>query len=222
MQLRRIGMLQIIASGLCFGSLGVLGKLLFSHGASAGELLSLRFSLAALLLFTFHLFRNPRRLLIHWRDLASCALLGVFGYALFAWCFFTALEGISASLSIMLLYTYPALVSLGGYWFFQEKIPKQRMMALPIALIGTMALVWGDMSVEKYSSLLFGLAAAIFYSVYILLSSRLLRKIPADISVPYIQAFAGLVLTSIFLRDSSRVLQLIYDAWWIILLIALI
>jgi len=219
---RRVGIQQIVASGLCFGCLGILGKLIYQHGVNAGELLTLRFSFAALMLFSFHLLRNPKRLRITGKQLLSCAMLGTFGYALFAWCFFSALDGLSASLSVLLLYTYPIMVTLGGRLLFQEKIPRQKLWALPLVLLGTVVLVWGEMSVGKASALILGLASAFFYSLYILLSSRLLRYVPADISVPYIQVFAALVLSILFLHDPGRVQLIMERAWWIVLLIALV
>lgn len=219
---RRLGIQQIIASGLCFGCLGLFGKLLYQHGASAGELLALRFSFAALMLFAWHLARDPSRLRLPWQQLLSCAVLGVFGYALFAWCFFSALGGLSASLSVLLLYTYPVMVTLGGRLLFQEKIPKQKLWALPLVLVGTVALVWGEISVDKVSAVILGLCAALFYSLYILLSSRVLRHVPADISVPYIQTFAAVILTLIFVHDFDRIQNLWLNAWWIILMIALV
>ncbi len=217
---RRLGIQQIIASGLCFGCLGLFGKLLYQHGATAGELLALRFFFAALMLFAWHLMRDPKRLWLPWRQLLSCAVLGIFGYALFAWCFFAALGGLSASLSVLLLYTYPIMVTIGGRLLFHEKIPRQKLWALPLVVIGTVALVWGEISVEKVSAVGLGLCAALFYSLYILLSSRLLRKVPADISVPYIQSFAALILTLLFVHDFERIQNLWVNAWWIILSIA--
>lgn len=217
---RRLGIQQVIASGLCFGCLGLFGKLLYQHGATAGELLVLRFTFAALMLFGWHMIRDPKRLILPWRQLLSCAALGIFGYALFAFCFFSALGGLSASLSVLLLYTYPIMVTIGGRVLFHEKIPKQKLWALPLVIIGTVALVWGEMAVEKVSAVGLGLAAAFFYSLYILLSSRLLRKVPADISVPYIQSFAALILTLLFVHDFDRIQTLWMNAWWIILSIA--
>ncbi|MBC7531219.1 MAG: EamA family transporter [Oligoflexus sp.] len=70
-----------------------------------GELLSLRFLLAALMTFAFLALRLPKRIRLSRRELLSCAILGVFGYAVFSFCFFTALTGLSASLTVLLLYT---------------------------------------------------------------------------------------------------------------------
>lgn len=219
---RKRGIQQIVASGVCFGCLGLLGKLLYTHGANAGELLALRFSIAALMLFAWHLIRDPARLRITWPQLLSCAFLGVFGYALFAWCFFTALGGLSASLAVLLLYTYPIMVTLGGRLLFHEKIPRRKLWALPLVIVGTLALVWGEISVEKASAVMLGLGSALFYSIYILLSSRILRKMPADISVPYIQSFAALILVILFVHDWPHIRSILISAWWIVLLIALV
>ncbi len=201
---RRLGIIESILSGICFGSLGLFGKSLYAHGVRPGELLSLRFLLASTALFGFLWVRGQPRLKISLLDLCICALLGIAGYALFSFCFFTALTGLSSSLTVLLLFTYPIGVTLGGRILFGDRIPAAKRAALPLGLLGMTALVWGDMSVRNPRALLFGVAAAVFYALYILLSARLLRRMHPLVSTAYIQAFAGLTLTFLFLHSPLR------------------
>jgi drug/metabolite transporter (DMT)-like permease len=102
----------------------------------------------------------------------------------------------------------------------QEETNQQKLGALPLLFLGTVALVWKEVSVDKNCALILSFCAVLFYSFYILLSSRLLRKMPPDISVPYVQRFAAMVLSLIFLHDSHRALAIMRDAWLIVILIA--
>lgn len=219
---RHIGIAQIIASGVCFGFLGVFGKYLYENHVKPGELLALRFSFASLLGFALVLFRKPQTLRLSWQQILGCLLLGSCGYALFSFCFFTALTGLSASLTVLLLYTYPVFVAIGGLLFFQEKIPAQHLLAFPVAGLGLIGLVWGDFSVDRAEALLFAMGSSIFYALYILASSRILRRVDPLASTPFIQFFAALTLGSLYLRDTDHSFQLIAQNWPLILLLAFI
>lgn len=219
---RHIGIVQIIASGVCFGFLGVFGKYLYENHVKPGELLALRFSFASLLGFALLLVQRRGIIRLSWQQFAACMLLGSCGYALFSFCFFTALSGLSASLTVLLLYTYPVFVAIGGLIFFKESIPTQQLFAFPVAALGMVGLVWGDFTVERQEALLFGMGSSIFYALYILASSRMLRKVDPLLSTPFIQLFAGLTLGSIYLRDAEHSLNLVAANWHLILMLAFI
>ncbi len=222
MNARQRGVIEVVMSGVCFGFLGIFGKYLYQRGVSPGELLTLRFSTAAVLMLGFHLLRSPSQLRLTLRQLLACALLGIGGYALFAFCYFKALTGISASLTVLLLYTYPAFVALGAWIFFGESIPRQHLWALPLAGCGLLGLVWGEWTVDRYESLAFGIGSSVFYSLYILLSSRLLRGLSPLVSTPYIQLFAGLTMASLYLRSPERAWAIVSDSWLLVAAIAII
>ena len=177
LSIRRIGVAQVLLSGLCFGFLGVFGKMAYALGLRPTELLSLRFLLGGLLLAFFFLVTNPARLRVTLSHLMACAALGALGYAVFSSFYFLALKGLSASLTVLLLYLYPIIVA-GGAWFaFGERIPRNRWFVFPMAMIGIALLVWGDFKIENLRSLAFGVGSAVCYSIYILVSSRLLKEL---------------------------------------------
>ena len=219
---RRVGIFQVLLSGFCFGFLGVLGKSAYQKGLTPGELLSLRFTIGGVLLALGYAVRNPERLRLTRRQLASCAWLGVLGYAVFSSCFFQALTGLSVSLTVLLLYTYPVMVALGAWMLFGERMAKGRWSALPIVMVGLVLLVWGDMQVSKPVSLMFGIASAVFYSAYILASSRWLKGVDAGAAAVYIQLSAGLALGAVHLRNPERVGEILVVAWPTLLAIALV
>lgn len=222
MNQRQLGIFQTIASGVCFGFLGLFGKWLYENNVKPGELLALRFLIAAALSFAFILLRFPRRLKLSAQEWFRCAMLGIFGYALFSFCFFSALKGLSASLTVLLLYTFPVLVALGGWIFFGEKISKDHLPAIPLAGVGLICLVWKDVSVDRAEYLIFGIAAAVFYAIYILVSSRWLKTVDPSVSTPGIQLFAGLTLGSLYLRDISHTQKIIEDNWLVLMLVAVV
>jgi DME family drug/metabolite transporter len=208
---RQLGFLQIILCGICFGFLGLFGKLAFAKGLTPGELLSLRYSVAGLMLFVFLLGTGQKPWRLSLKNIGICLLLGILGYAVFSFLFFTALTGISASLTVLLLYTYPAMVSLAARFFFKEHLGKQGWLALVLCLLGMLGLVWGEFAVSQPKFLWFGIGSAVFYALYILISDRVLKNVPATTSTFYISIGAGLALGALNFTDLARPLQIISE-----------
>lgn len=208
-----IGAAQILASGVAFGFLGIFGKSAYSAGLEPGEFLALRFAFAAALMWALALITKQEPLRPHGRLLIHCALLGGLGYAGFSSCYFSALKGLSASLTVLLLYAYPPLVTVGAWAFFGERPPAQALIAMPIAAFGLLLLVWGDLRIENSMAIGYGLMAAVGYSLYILASSRWLREVPALTSMRWVQTFAATVLVGVHLRDPARAAHLVASAW---------
>lgn len=203
---RQVGILQVLASGICFGFLVLFGKWAFALGLTPGEFLCLRFALASSLLFIWLSIMNPKALRLPLKTILHCAALGIFGYALFSSFFFYALQGLSASLTTLLLYTYPVIVSLAAWIFFGEKLSRAARWALPVVSIGLFLLIAAQFQVYAFRALLFGFLSAVFYSLYILASSRVLRNVNPLASTFYIMLAAGLVLSAMHFRPHTYAL----------------
>jgi len=220
--MRKVGIFQILASGICFGSLGLFGKYAYSAGLTPGEILGLRFTTASLILFTYLIFTDRTKLKLKRTEVAACLALGSLGYAVFSSFYFFALQGLSASLTVLLLYQYPILVAIGAWFLFGEKIPTSRIWVFPLVLIGLVGLVWGEFVIEKKSALIFGIGSAVFYSVYILASSRWLKNVSPLASVALIQIAAGLTLSFLYIESLERLMYLITHHWVLILCFAIV
>lgn len=214
---RRIGVAQILLSGVCFGLLGIFGKMAYANGITPGEFLGFRFLIGSAFSAILAALINPKALRLSRKQILTCAALGIFGYAVFSSCFFHALKGLSASLTVLLLYTYPLIVSAGAWVFFGEKISGKKIFALPLVMFGLLLLIYGDVQVFNPSAIAFGLAAAFFYAIYILCSSHFLKGADSLASVTFIQLFAGLALGVIYLRDPSRDAAIVHSSWLLLL-----
>lgn len=210
---RKIGILQVTLSGICFGVLGPLGKSLFQSGVTSGEMLGFRFLLAAVILWLYVLLRMPGKWKLPLRTIFICGALGTLGYALFSFIFFQALRGLSVSLAVLLLYTYPIIVAAAGWVIWDERIPERKWIALPLVVAGLALLLWGELTIGNFGSFLLGLASAFLYSAYILASSRALKGVHPIVSLTYILTFAGIALSLIHLRDVSRDLLIVRENW---------
>lgn len=201
---KQLGYFYIILSGVCFGALGYFGKQAFKREIAPGELLALRYSLSAAITGAIIVLTNPGSLRLTRFEMTSSLLLGVFGYALFSSMFFYALTGLSASLTVLLLYTYPVMVAVLSRFILGEHLGKKGLVALLGVTIGLVLLVWGEWSVSNPLYLLFGIGSAFFYALYIIFSRKYLSQIPAMPSSFFVQLGAGAVLFLVYFKNIER------------------
>ncbi len=158
-----------LVSAAGFGVMPVLGKVAYDEGAEPVGVLVVRFALAAVaLLVLARLLGQP---LPRDRRLGVLALLGGVGYVGQALFYFTALERISAGLTALLLYVFPALVVVLSAVLLRERPRPLAAGCVALALAGT-ALTIGPVQGGQGSGVALGLGAALVYALYILASSR--------------------------------------------------
>ena len=173
-----MGAALCVLSAASFGAMGIFGKLAYDEGVGVWELLLVRFGLAALVLGAVAALRGAIRELGA-RAVAAGLLMGCVGYATQAGLYFLALERMDASLLSLLVYTFPAMVTLAAVLIGREAPTARRFVALAIASAGT-ALVLagaGTGALDPLGTAL-GLGAAVAYTIYILTGDRVVANIP--------------------------------------------
>jgi drug/metabolite transporter (DMT)-like permease len=210
----------VVLSAAGYGFIGIFGKRAFAAGLAPGEFLTLRFAIASAALWAFMLVARRRDLAVTRRQLAACAALGVFGYALFTTLYFHALRGLSASLTSLILYTFPVIVTVAAWALFKEPIGWRRALALPVVGVGLVLLLSGDIAVTSWGAVGLALASALFYSAYILASSRLLRGLDSLVAGLYIMTAAAVALAVVGCPTPAEVAALDASAWGSVLGIA--
>ena len=188
------GSIEISIASMGFGFLGIFGKWAYSSGVSVGEVLTFRFSLAALIIWIALLLIKPQWIALPRRQIFIAALLGIFGYAFFSTLYFKAIEGLSVTLAALLLYTYPFWVNVFSHIFTHDKISRGEGFCLAGASAGLTLLLWGNVEVKNYWSILAGLGSAISYAIYVLLSGRLQKNVRPISSTLYVITFSALAL----------------------------
>jgi drug/metabolite transporter (DMT)-like permease len=166
---RLLGAVLALTSAASFGVMPVLTKVVYDDGAGVAGVLSVRFSLAAVVLLG--LARLRREALPRGRQLLVLFLLGAVGYVFESYCYFAALERISAGLTALLLYLYPALVVLLTAALLRTRPSGKAGACVAVATAGT-ALTIGPLGGGQWTGVLLGLTAALSYSIYIVISSR--------------------------------------------------
>lgn len=193
---RTSSLLAVVLSAACFGTLAVLTPLAYRAGADQPlPLLAWRFALAAALLAVVAHLRTPGSLRVARGDLARFATLAITGYGAASVCFFYALKFADASVVAVLLYAYPALVTVCGWLFLGERASWRAGAAVAITFAGC-ALVVGVGSAEthaQWQGIALGLGAAVGYTLFNLLSARWLPGRSRLTMMAYTFGFAALL-----------------------------
>ena len=170
---RHLGPALIVISAISFGALPIFARLAYAAGATPTTVLLLRFALAALVMVCVMIARRipfPRGYV-----LLGLVLMGGVGYVGQSLAYFTALTLTSAGLVALLLYLYPAIVTLLSALIFKERLTPIKLGAVLLALAGTILTIRPTGSGSTLGILL-GVASAIIYSIYILVGSRVMPQ----------------------------------------------
>ena len=183
-----VGTLYILASSLCFGSMAIFARMAYASGLDTPTLLLLRFTMAAILMWTLLLAKGMK--LPRGKGMVMLLAMGAIGYAGQAFSFFTALTLASAGLVSLLLYLYPAIVTILARIVFRHPLTWTQLCAVAVALIGSVLTI-GKAGDGKPLGIFFGILAAFIYSVYILAGSRFPKDVTPTASTTVITSAAA-------------------------------
>jgi len=184
------GVVFVLTSAFCFGLLPIFARLAYSQGVLVNELLFTRFVLGfvfiGILLLLSRTLVKPGR-----KDLLMLVGLGSIGYFLQSFLYFRAIVTISVSIAELILYTYPALVTLSAYLLGWEKTSAKIVFSVALSLSGLVLVA--DPSFQSLSSgELLALGAAITYTLYIVISTRVLQRVKGEVAAFYVMGSAAL------------------------------
>lgn len=197
---RLVGAAWVVASATGFGALGVLGKVAFASGASTAAVLFLRFLIAgALMSLIMGCARLP------WprgRDLLILVAMGGVGYVGQAFCYFSSLRHASAGLTALLLYLYPAFVTLAAAALRRQRLTPLKSGAVAASMAGIMLTVSDGLSGTP-AGIAFGAGAAVIYTGYILVGEQVSRRTGVIPAATVIMLAAAAVFGAALLLDGG-------------------
>lgn len=170
---RLVGVGFALLSAASFGVMPVLTKVVYADGADAVGVLAVRFTLAGVVLLTLARLRGEA--LPRGHSLVALALLGGVLYVAQSLCYFLALERVSASLTALLLYFFPALVVLLSAVLLHVRPQPAALVCVVVATTGT-AMTLGPLGSVEVLGVALGFASATAYATYIVLSGQVVTE----------------------------------------------
>jgi drug/metabolite transporter (DMT)-like permease len=187
--------------------MAIFGKLAYQAGVTPPALLLLRFTLAAALLAGLLVVRPglraaPAGSTPRWGrpgipgPLVLTGLgLGAVGFATQAVLYFGALERIDASLVVLVLYTYPLLVTVVAALLGRDRLTPGRAGALGLASCDTLLVLLGAGGVGfDLVGVALAFGSAVTYTGYILVADTVVDRIPPVVLAALVMTGASLTL----------------------------
>lgn len=193
-----VGVLYVASSAVCFGTLPIFARYAYASGVDTSTLLLLRFAIAAAVMWVVLAAR--RLALPRGKALAMLVGMGALGYAGQAFSFFTAVKLGSAGLASLLLYLYPALVAILSRVVLKHRLAPVQVLAVALSLTGSVLTTGGGVGGSP-AAVVFGVLAALIYSVYILTGGRLPAAVTPTASTVVVATSAAVVFGVIALAQ---------------------
>ena len=177
-----------LLSAAAFGTLGIFGRLASDAGADTATTLLVRFGLAALVFAAVLAWTGGWRALrgLSRRVVLTGLALGAAGYSLQSGLYFAAIGRLDVSLVALLLYTYPAFVTIAAL-ALGRLAPSPRIgAALTLASAGlVLVLVAAGTGAFDVTGALMAIGASLTYTTYILVSDGIVGDVdPFALALP--------------------------------------
>ena len=186
---RKLGYIYVIIASAFFAMIGVISKMAMNTGITPFILLTYQYIFTVLFLLIYILATDRKALKVSFKDLRNMALqgmIGAYGTSIF---FYLAIEQITVGIATMILFLYPAAVNIFFAATGSRKIGKASIIALIMALVGSVMVLnlftGGELNISLIG-ILFGLGACICYTFYNIFADLKFSKIR-----PVIVSFYG-------------------------------
>ncbi|MCS7019247.1 MAG: DMT family transporter [Cytophagales bacterium] len=208
LDLRQVAGAALIMTGAVgFASKAIIAKLMYRYEVDTTSMLALRM-LFALPFFMGVIAYNYRRVpfsSFSTQDKLLIPLMAFIGYYLSSLFDFWGLQYVSAGLERLILFIYPTIVVVISAIWFKKPILKQHYYALGLTYLGIAIALSTDFSATgRYfwwgAGLIF--MAAFTYSIYLIVSGRLIPRIGSVVYISYIMFFATIpVFIQYFIKN---------------------
>lgn len=213
----KLAYVYVILGASFWGIIGIFIDHLSNTGFTSLQIVTLRVVTAAVMLVLYLGITNPGQLKFRFKDSPLFVGTGILSIVFFNWCYFTAIEEISLSIAVMLLYTGPAFVVLLSRIFFKELFNLPKIISLVLTVIGCMLVIQVFPLSEKTISLygmLVGLGSGFGYALYSIFGKVALRKYSTLTIITYTFVFASVALIPVSGLTIEWSMFSEADVWW--------
>jgi drug/metabolite transporter (DMT)-like permease len=152
------------------------------------------------------------------RDWAKIAGLGLVGYYLASFLDFIGLQYIGAGVGRLILFLYPTLVLLLSFLFFRKKPSQRELTALVVTYAGIVLVLSAQAPGARGKLFMLGaalvFASALFYAIYLVAGSQLIRRVGSMRFTAYSMAVATIpAVIQFFVLEPASALELAPSVW---------
>lgn len=177
-----------------FAGKAIVVKLTYRYGIDAVTLIAFRM-LFSMPFFAYVAWRESRRAargelpVLTGPELVKLCLLGLLGYYFSSFLDFLGLQYVTASLERLILFLSPTLVVLLSAWWLKRPISRRQWFAMIVSYLGVILVFAQDIKQGAGSEVVLGamfiFGSALSYSVYLICSGELIKRVGATRLVAY-------------------------------------
>lgn len=190
---RTAGFFLATLGAVLFSAKAIVVKFTYRYGIDAVTLIAFRmlFAMPFFAAVAWHQSRRAARgeiPVMTWKERAQVCVLGLLGYYLSSFLDFLGLRYITASLERLILFLSPSLVVLLSAFWFKRAVERRQWMAMALSYAGVVLVFAHDLSFgggEVLLGSLFVFGSAASYSVYLICSGELVKRLGATRLVAY-------------------------------------
>jgi len=217
------GMMAFAA--VMWGTSGTLTVLAIDAGATANQVALFGTLASALILVSLLAVLDRGAFKIKLKDLPALTVFAVITGTLFSLAWYNAIDLTSVSTALILLYSYPSMVTVAAVFLLGEKMTTSKMIALPLTFIGCVLVAKAyDLEAIRLNIIGVGLGlfTAIAATVYYIWAKKLLVRYSSNTLALYMTLLMipGLLIAVNPFSVINHPLSM--DAWLCIFLIGLL
>lgn len=202
-------MIAGIVGVLLFSTKAIFAKLAYLEGANAITTLGLRmaFSMPVYLYIAYSLGKSPEK--SQKSDYRWILFFGLIGYYTASYLDFKGLEYIKASLERLILFIYPTLVIIMGFFIFRERISLSQLIGVVITYLGIIVVFFPELEQDDTRKVITGgilvFLSALTYGSYLVGSGWLIPRWGATRFTTYAMLIATTAVLIHYLIESGGI-----------------
>lgn len=205
---------------------GTLTELALDANANAMEITVFSVIFTTVLVLIGVLAFDRKSLAIERKDIIPLIIFSQITSTFFSTAWYYCVDRTGVATAVILLYTYPSIVTIASIFFLSEKLTREKAIALPLTFVGGVLVAGSQNIAEGLTFDMIGVGLGIYTAVagaiYYIWGKKFLTKYSANTVVLYMYIFSVPALVLIANPLSVAHTSLAGDAWWYIFLIGLI
>ncbi len=195
--------LYVVLSSIFFGIMPSVQNVVSDQGVSSTAVVAFTMLFSTVVSFIVCKVRGIS-LKVTKRQLIEMIILGAFVLAVTDICLNTGYTYLPVGLVTVLHYLYPVLVAIFSAIFFKEKITRNVLLTIILALIGLVVMAIPYLS-ANFIGVTLGLISAVTYGVYILLLDKLeMTSLNVVVKNFYLSMFNGIASFAVVLTSKGQ------------------
>lgn len=216
-----LGYVLAVAQAVLYASMGVFAKFLYNTGLNPQQVTIMRFVPTTVILAVFILVLRKGKV---FSRTPMVYVQGIF-FAASAYLYMLAVDELTAGLTTVIFYSYPAVVAIMAVFAFHERFALRTFLALVFALAG-IVFISGILSAETIQlsplGLAYGIGSCLAFAIYSVLGQATVKK-EGQLTISFtMSAISSIMMLVLYPAQFPTLLQMDAMQWAICIVMAIL